>query len=61
LNSDPEMQAIFLAWGSGIRSGVHLDTIPNVDVAPTIAALLSVSMNNITGHTLNEILVAPAR
>jgi predicted AlkP superfamily pyrophosphatase or phosphodiesterase len=61
LNSDPEMQAIFLAWGSGIRPGVRLDTIPNVDVAPTIAALLSIGMNNIAGHPLNEILVTPTR
>jgi predicted AlkP superfamily pyrophosphatase or phosphodiesterase len=61
LNSDSEMQAIFLAWGSGIRPGVRLDKIPNVDVAPTIAALLSLEMKNITGHTLNQILIAPSR
>jgi predicted AlkP superfamily pyrophosphatase or phosphodiesterase len=61
LNSDPEMQAIFMAWGSGIRPGVRLDTIDNVDVAPTIAALLSIQLNNIAGHALNEILIAPAR
>jgi predicted AlkP superfamily pyrophosphatase or phosphodiesterase len=61
LNSDSEMQAIFMAWGNGIRPGVRLDSIDNVDVAPTIAALLLIPMNNITGHALNEILAAPAR
>jgi predicted AlkP superfamily pyrophosphatase or phosphodiesterase len=61
LNSDAEMQAIFLAWGSGIRAGVRLATIPNVDVAPTIAALLSIGMKNTTGHLLKEILAEPPR
>jgi predicted AlkP superfamily pyrophosphatase or phosphodiesterase len=60
LNSDSEMQAIFLAWGAGIRPGIRLDTIPNVDVAPTIAALLSIEMKNVTGHALNEILTSPS-
>src|SRR5439155_12447183 len=40
LSTDPEIQAIFIAWGRGIRPGVKLDVVENVDVAPTIAALL---------------------
>jgi predicted AlkP superfamily pyrophosphatase or phosphodiesterase len=56
LNSDPEMQAIFLAWGSGIRPGVRLDQISNLDVAPTIAALLGIEMTNVTGRPLRKIL-----
>ena len=56
LNSDAEMQAIFLAWGNGIRPGVRLDHISNLDVAPTIAALLGIEMRNVTGHPLREIL-----
>jgi predicted AlkP superfamily pyrophosphatase or phosphodiesterase len=57
LNRDSEMQAIFLAWGSGIRPGVRLDQISNLDVAPTIAALLGIEMTNMTGRPLRKILV----
>jgi predicted AlkP superfamily pyrophosphatase or phosphodiesterase len=60
LNSDPEMQAIFIAWGKGIRPGVHLDRFPNVDVAPTIAALLGIEMKNISGQPLLQILKVPS-
>jgi predicted AlkP superfamily pyrophosphatase or phosphodiesterase len=56
LNSDPQMQAIFMAWGSGIRHGVRLGTISNLDVAPTIAALLGIELTNATGRPLTAIL-----
>jgi len=56
LNSDPQMQAIFFAWGSGIRRGVHLDPISNLDVAPTIAALLGIDLSTASGHAIQKIL-----
>jgi predicted AlkP superfamily pyrophosphatase or phosphodiesterase len=56
LNSDPQMQAIFMAWGSGIKPGVRLGTISNLDVAPTIAALLGIELTNATGRPLTGIL-----
>lgn len=43
LNSDPDMHAIFVAWGAGIRPGVHLGQVRTVDIAPTIAYLLNVN------------------
>lgn len=43
-NTDPEMQALFVASGKHIRAGVDLGTIPNLRVAPTIAKLLGVSL-----------------
>jgi len=43
LNSDSQMQAIFMARGSGIKPGARLGTISNLDVAPTIAALLELN------------------
>ena len=61
LNSDPEMQAIFIAWGKGIRPGTRLDRISNLDVAPTIAALLGIEMRNITGRALDQMLTEPAK
>lgn len=56
LNTDPEMDAIFIAWGRGIRSGAHLDRIHNVDVAPTIAAILGVPFPSADGHALDGVL-----
>ncbi len=55
LNSDPKMQAIFIAWGRGIPSGVRLNSISNLDVAPTIAALLGLKLPNAKGHAIEPI------
>jgi predicted AlkP superfamily pyrophosphatase or phosphodiesterase len=44
LNTDPEMQAIFIAWGKNIRSENNLGAISNLEVAPTIAKLLGLTM-----------------
>jgi predicted AlkP superfamily pyrophosphatase or phosphodiesterase len=56
LSTDPEMDGVFIAWGRGIREGTHLDAVQNVDVAPTIAALLGIELPNIQGHKLSKIL-----
>jgi arylsulfatase A-like enzyme len=50
------MNAIFIANGKGIRPGTQLDAITNLDVAPTIAALLGLKLENISGHPLSDIL-----
>lgn len=55
LNTDPKMQAIFIAWGSGVPKGVRLDSISNLDVAPTIAALLGLEMKPVKGHAIEAI------
>jgi len=44
LNTDPEMDAIFIASGYGVRAGAKIDKIANIDVASTIAELLGVSL-----------------
>ncbi|MBI3477409.1 MAG: alkaline phosphatase family protein [Acidobacteria bacterium] len=56
LNSDPKMQAIFIAWGAGVPKGHHLGSISNLDVAPTIAALLGLEMKNVKGHAIEQIV-----
>ena len=56
VNTDEKMRSIFIAWGAGIRSGAKLEPFPNVDVAPTIAALLGLKMNGIEGSPLTAIL-----
>ncbi|HEY6185979.1 MAG TPA: alkaline phosphatase family protein [Terriglobales bacterium] len=56
INSDPKMQEIFIASGAGIPKGVRLDGISNLDVAPTIAALLGLEMKNVKGHAIQPIV-----
>lgn len=53
-NSDPEMQALFVASGAHIRAGVDLGTISNLRVAPTIAKLLGISLPAATQAPVNE-------
>lgn len=61
LNDDPQMQAIFIACGAGIPKGLQLDQISNLDVAPTIAALLGLEMRHVKGHTIPEIVKSDTR
>jgi hypothetical protein len=56
LNSDPEMNAIFVASGAGIKAGSKLGQIKNLDIAPTIARLLGVQFAGAEGRVLSEIL-----
>lgn len=56
LNSDPKMQSIFIAWGAGIPRGMRLDAISNLDIAPTVAALLGVKMPRAKGHAIKQIV-----
>lgn len=56
LNTDPGMDASFVASGAGIRSGAVLDRMRNIDIAPTIAKLLGLEMKNVDGRVLTEIL-----
>lgn len=55
-NSDPELDGIFIASGYGIKSGTVLDRVANIDVAPTLAELLGVKLENVDGRVLREIL-----
>ena len=56
VSSDPEMDALFIASGRGIRRGIKLDTVRNVDVAPTIAVLLGIKMEGVQGRPLAAVL-----
>jgi predicted AlkP superfamily pyrophosphatase or phosphodiesterase len=53
---DPELDGIFLASGAGIKPGVKLARIRNLDVAPTIARLLDVPLPGTEGVVLEQIL-----
>lgn len=56
ISTDSAMDAVFVASGPGIKRGVKLGLIRNLDVAPTIATLLGLEMKNVEGRVLKEIL-----
>ncbi|WP_422931912.1 alkaline phosphatase family protein [Singulisphaera sp. PoT] len=56
LSTNAEMNAIFVASGSGIKVGGSVDVVDNVDVAPTVAKLLDVSPGEVAGKVLDEVL-----
>ena len=56
-NGDPELDGIFVASGAGIKKGVRLERVRNLDVAPTIARLLDLKLPPPDGRVLEEILI----
>lgn len=60
-SADPELDGIFVAAGAGIKAGVKLDRIRNLDVAPTIAHLLGVPLPDVEGRVLETILSGSGR
>lgn len=54
--SDPELRALFIASGRGIRPGTTLETVSTLDLAPTMARLLGVELKDVEGRVLTEIL-----
>jgi predicted AlkP superfamily pyrophosphatase or phosphodiesterase len=58
LNDDPEIDGIFVAAGAGIRPGARLDRVRTIDIAPTIARLLGLKMENVEGRAIEAVLSA---
>lgn len=54
--TDPDLSALFIASGRSIRKGITLDTVNNLDLGPTAAELLGVSLGSVQGRVLREIL-----
>ncbi len=54
--SDPELDGIFVASGAGIKPGTVIPRMANLDVAPTMAKLLGLTIPNVEGRVLTEIL-----
>jgi predicted AlkP superfamily pyrophosphatase or phosphodiesterase len=50
------MHATFIACGAGIRAGARLKSIENIDVAPTIACLLRITLPSAEGRVVKELL-----
>jgi predicted AlkP superfamily pyrophosphatase or phosphodiesterase len=62
--TDPELRALFIAAGRGIKRGVTLDEASTLDLAPTMARLLGLELKDVDGKVMSEILApvsAPAR
>jgi predicted AlkP superfamily pyrophosphatase or phosphodiesterase len=56
VSSDPDLQSLFIASGRGIKPGVKLPGVNNVDIAPTAARLLGFEMKDVDGKVLTDIL-----
>jgi predicted AlkP superfamily pyrophosphatase or phosphodiesterase len=56
VHTNPKMDALFVAAGAGIRRGVRLERVRSVDVAPTVARLLGLSMADVEGRPLQAAL-----
>lgn len=59
LATSPKMNALCIAWGRGIQAGAKIEQAENIDVAPTIAALLGIENFPADGRVLKGALVAP--
>lgn len=59
-STDPELDGVLIASGYGIRKGVTLGRVSNLDVAPTLSRLLGVECPGNEGRVLEEFL-KPAR
>jgi len=60
LSTNPRMNGVFVAWGRGVKSGARLGMVDNIDVAPTVAALLGQTLPDVQGRVLREILTDSA-
>ncbi len=54
--TDPDLRSLFIASGRGIKSGVVLDSVDNIDVAPTAAHLLGIALKGADGRILTPLL-----
>jgi len=52
----PDLAATFIACGAGIKQGVEIDKVSNVDVAPTIAKLLGITLASPDGKVIEAAL-----
>jgi predicted AlkP superfamily pyrophosphatase or phosphodiesterase len=52
LAEDPDLDAIFIASGYGVKAGTKLESVRSIDVAPTIAKLLGVPLPKVKGKAL---------
>jgi predicted AlkP superfamily pyrophosphatase or phosphodiesterase len=57
ISTERKMNAVCVLSGAGIRSGVRLKNLENIDIAPTVARLLGLPDFNADGVVLNDALL----
>ncbi len=55
------MAAGLVAWGPGLRTGVRVPVLSQLDVAPTLAELLGLNLGEVDGRAVVGLLDAPPR
>ncbi|WZO97388.1 alkaline phosphatase family protein [Isosphaeraceae bacterium EP7] len=58
VSTEPKMNALFLVNGAGVKAGALVDRVNTVDIAPTAAHLLGVSLGRPDGRVLSELFEA---
>ena len=56
ISTEPDIRALFIVSGRGIKPGVALESMNTIDIAPTAARLLGVELKDVEGRVLSEIL-----
>jgi predicted AlkP superfamily pyrophosphatase or phosphodiesterase len=56
LASNPKMNALFIASGRGLKRGVKIGLVDNINIAPTIAHLLGLRFPDAEGKVMSQIL-----
>lgn len=56
LPSKPGSSVGFVAWGAGLRPGIRVPSLSQIDVAPTVAALLGFGLGGTDGRPVEGIL-----
>ncbi|MBX7210908.1 MAG: ectonucleotide pyrophosphatase/phosphodiesterase [Verrucomicrobiaceae bacterium] len=59
IQTHPHMDGCFVISGAGVKKGGVIEAMKNIDVAPTMAKLLGVSIPGVDGRVLVEALSAP--
>lgn len=56
LNTDPQLDGTFIISGAAVKRGAKIDRITNLDIAPTTAHILGLTMPDVDGRVLKELL-----
>lgn len=56
LNTDPQLDGVCIISGAAVKPGAKLEKITNLDIAPTTAKILGLTMPNVDGRVLQEVL-----
>jgi predicted AlkP superfamily pyrophosphatase or phosphodiesterase len=61
LPTRPGLETGFIAEGAGVRTGVSIPRMRLIDVAPTVASMLDLDLDNVDGRMLHELLAVRRR